>query len=458
MAPVAHSFADPVTGRVHLMLRGQDGAHAALLDGAVRRRSDTEFKAGFYAYAWTEHRSLMNHEWAHVLQLTSYPFLFLRAARSARMMVGPARYLAGHPGRHELPIRFEMDEQWMWSSMLGTFGFVATVMADSVQIDPVAPGTIRRGVLTERDLIEEDATVFEYRSEIAARGRGTAYRNWLRERPHYSRLFSFLAQQFGADGALRVLPMLVRIAYRTTRPLESFFRAFGTVMIEGLPADPEGDATLEELLLEDLRQRLGTIGPGALTMQRPELDDPAGVIEDDAFMELIDGYLQLPIAPLARINLAGTEDQLGVASAALASPWEFFDRRTQLFDERLGDYLPPVITVALDDPQFPAGATLLVVSQLLRDMPFPIEGTTYEDWATSTLKARLMWQAIMDGASGPNARCPHHDCPYHPTGLCHGWMTMPATADDCEFPDFMRYTTHHALSADGLALEPVDAV
>jgi hypothetical protein len=454
LAPIAHSYADPATGCVHLTLRGLDEPFQDLVEVARSAARAESFKTDLYMYAWTAHRSLMVHEWAHVLQLATYPLLFLRSARAARLMIAGSVYLAGNPGRHPLPLRYGMDERWLLSNMLGTVGFTVELVENGLRLTPVPPGTVRRGVMTERDLIEEDATVFQYRAEIAGRGRGAPYRNWLRERPRYSRLFSFLAQQLGDDRALRTLPMLVRVAYRTTRPVQAFFEGLGTLMFVG----EEDDDVLESVLLDALRESLGSIGAGVLTMAQPELDDPAGVIEDAAFEELVGSYGQLPIAPLARINLSGTDEQRGTAGAALRAPWEFFDRWKQEFDDRLIDYLPPAITVALDDPRFPAGSTLLTISPMLHRTPFPIEGSNYGEWTSATLKARLMWRAVMEGATEPNARCPHVSCRYHPTGLCNGWMTVPATQEDCEFPDFLRYTTKHELSADGLALEPAKPV
>lgn len=456
MAGSAHSYVDLATGSVHLTLRGLDEGFADLLGAARSNPRDGTFKTGLFNYAWEAHRNVVIHEWGHVLQLVSYPLLLLRAARAGRVMAGPSIYMANHPGYYPLPLRFEMDERWRLSTMLGTIGFRATVADDAVGLSPVEGSTARRGVLTERDLLEEDATVFQFRAEISGAGTGKAYRRWLRERPRYTRLFSFLATHFGDDAALRLLPILVRIAYRTTRPIEAFFRSFGTLKLEGLHDDPTLDDTLEEVLFSNLREPMGTVEARDLTMGTPELDDPEGLIEDAAFDELAARYPQLPIAPLTRINLHGSEEQRGVVNQALRDPGSFFNRWTRAFDNRLLDYLPPAITVALDDPDFPFGSSLLFISPLLGQTEFPqIAGVTYADWMNPVLKGRMVWRAIADAAAGPNTRCPHTTCSYHPTGLCRGWMTVPASADDCEFPRFLASTTKHQLGADANVLEPV---
>ena len=459
MADVAHSYADPATGCVHLTLRGEGGEFRELVEAAQTDPRNVAFKAKLYSYAWREHRTLIIHEWAHVLQMATYPALFLRSARAARIMAGPAVYLAGNPGRHPLPLRFEMDERWALSNMLSTVGFRAEVGETGVSLEAVED-RVGRGILTERDLLEEDATVFQYRAEISARGSGRAYRNWLRERPRYTRVFSFLATRFGDGAALRLLPILARVAFRTTRPVEGFFKAFGTLALAGpgLYADPDlDDADLEGLLLENLRSSHPSLDADELTMQSPEFDDPTGVIDEPALAELVRRYRQLPISLLAEIDLNGSDEQRGWAQAALRAPETVFDRRRWEEDTRPRDYLPPITTIALADPAFPQGASLMVTAPLYAITEYPaIPGQTYAQWTSAMLKGRLMWRSIMATPDpGPNARCPHEACAYHPAGLCRGWMTIPAVEHDCEFPEFLVHTTKHGLSADGRALEPV---
>lgn len=419
---------------------------------------ENSFKAGLLDYAWSAQRSLVLHEWAHVLQLATYPALFLRSARAARIMAGPATYLAANPGTHPLPLGFVMDEDWSVSGMLGTAGFRAIVRETEVEWR-IVQDRVGRGILTERDLLEEDATVFQYRAEIAARGSGRSYRNWLRESPRYSRVFVFLSRHFGDDAALRLLPILARVAFHTTRPLEGFFRSFGTLMHEGAGfyADPGfDDEDLEFVLLANLRSTQGSIGAGELTMQNPELDDPEGVIEEEALADLATRYKQMPIGLLTEIDLNGNEDQRGVARAALRKPEDLIDRLNWEEDTRPRDYLPPITTITLADPDFPRGASLLVHSPLHLATEFPgVAGQTYANWTDAMLKGQMMWRAILETPEAPNARCPHEACSYHRTGLCRGWMTIPAAADDCEFPEFLVHTTRHRLGTDGTALEPV---
>lgn len=393
-----------------------------------------------------------------MLQLATYPFLFLRSARAARVMAAAPGYLAEHPGRYQLPLRLEMDELWRDSRVLSTFGFRASVIDNEVHVSPGLSDGIGRGILTERDLLEEDATVFQYRAEISARGSGRSYRNWLRERPRYSRLFSFLATHVGDDAALRLLPILVRIAYRTTRPLEGFFSSFATVLHFELAEHWDDEQELEDILERARRGAVDHLGDDDLTIQKPELEDPAGWIDDEVFTALVERYQQLPIAPLARINLLGTDKQREHAREALRMPWQFFNRYTGAIDDRLGDYFPPAMTIALDDPGFPRGSTLLWISPLLRESEFPVDGRTYSDWLNVFLKGRILSRALQSGSTGPNEQCPHVTCGYHSSGLCRGWMTVPKAAADCEFPEFLARITNHRLSADGRVLEPITTI
>jgi len=454
----AHSYVDSVTGCVHLTLRGADDEFAELvrMAGAVPR--EQSFKQDLYAYAWERHRHLLLHEWAHVLQLLSYPALYLRAVRGGKAMVGPAFFLSANPGNYALPLDFRMDERWATSSLLSTVAVRAVVGESSMELSVVEDG-VARGVLTERDLIEGDATVFQYRAEISARGLGRAFRNWLRERPRYSRLFSFLAIHFGDDAALRLLPIMVRVAFRATRPLEAFFGCFGMIMHEGadfFESLEMDDEELEDLLFTDLRSKHGSVDPDELSMQRPELDDLLGVIEVKAFAEIVRRYPQLPVAPLTKIDLEGEDGQRGVAREALRYPERFFDRRKRDFDPRLEDYLPPAITIALDAPDFPQGSTLLALAPVLEQTPVPgLDGTPYSEMTSLVLKNRWVWRELLDGEERPNRKCPHASCPYNSPGLCRGWLKVPPEPSNCEFPDFFTQTTKHRVNADGTALEPV---
>jgi len=372
-------------------------------------------------------------------------------------MVGPGVFLSTNPDRYPLPLRFQMDAEWQLSSMLSTIPFRAVVGEHDIRTE-VAKSNVGRGILTERDLLEEDATVFQYRAEISGPGLGRAYRNWLREQPRYSRLFSFLGLHFGsADAALRLLPVMVRAAFRTTRPLESFLKIFGTIMHEGVDffVDVPTDEDLEDLFLIDLRSKLGAVTADDLSMQKPESGDPQGVIEEEPFLSLIDRFPQLSISPLSNLDARGATGKGGLAREALRHPERFFDRRDPEPREDLLAYWPPAMTISLDHPDFPRGATLLALSPLLHETVVPgLDGRTYAEWTQSVLKNRMLWREVLAGAAGVNSRCPHSACGYHESGLCHGWMTVPAKADDCEFPQFLSLITKHRLSTDRTALEP----
>lgn len=456
VAKVAHSYADPATGAVHLFLRGSDPAFMELVADARTRKAD--YKSNLYRYVWRAHSSLLAHEWAHILQVVSYPFLFLRAARAGRVMIGPSVFLASNPGRHTLPLSLEMDNRWRESLMLSTVAFRAIFGERSVEFSLVEPGRIARGVLTELDMLEEDATVFQYRAGISAPGKGAAYRVWLRERPRYSRLFAILSQRLGDGDALRWLPILVRLAYHTTRPVEAFFTSLSTLLLDGPDIYGDADITdiVEQALFDNLKRSLGTLAADQLTIHRSELDDPPGVITPEVFRELAQRYTQLPVAPLTSLNHNGTDAQRGVVDEALRAPWRFFDRRQHRFDDRLIDYLPPAMVIRLDSIDFPAGSTLIAFSPLLLKTPLPLAGAaTYAEWTQEALRTRMVWKALLEGASGAHPRCPHGACTYHRSGLCHGWFPIPTELQNCSFPEFWTLATKHRLSADGAALEPV---
>ncbi len=143
-----------MTGCVHLTLRGDDDAFDVLVKEAQRKPRDANYGAVLFEYAWSRHRSLFVHEWAHVLQSATYPLLFLRrCARAGRVMAGFGRFLKENPGHHVLPLGFRMEERWGASQVLDMYAFTAEVRTDSVKWSQAEVGAVRRGTLTEREVV-----------------------------------------------------------------------------------------------------------------------------------------------------------------------------------------------------------------------------------------------------------------------------------------------------------------
>ena len=453
------SHADLVSGAVFVRVGGDDPAAAELVTASRGDPFDTGYKAGLVQYAWDRHRSLIAHEWAHVLQVASYPYLFLRAARQGREMSGVSVFLEKNPGEWPLPLPVRMVDEWRDSRLLSQVPVRVRVLDREVAFEPVTTmGAIVRGALTESDLIEEDAQIFQYRVEIGSRGNGAAYRRWLRERPRYSLVYNLLTRYLGVEPAYRLLPLLVRLAFATTRPLEAFFRSFGMVYGNGLHELSSGWDSLDvvhQILERNLAERLGPVAADSLTMFRSELADPPGVIDERLMAQLLDRGRQLPVSVLTQAHLDGGPDERGAITRILAEPWEYFPRRRPPVDA-LATFLPPGFVFRPAGAAW--GASVISVSPLLSNTPFPpIAGADYGQWFVEVLRARRVWKAIHAGAAGANPGCAQDSCRFHGTGLCHGWFPFPKAVDDCAFPQFFTLTTKHDVAPDGTRLEPVPA-
>ncbi|GAA4605243.1 hypothetical protein BJY16_005311 [Actinoplanes octamycinicus] len=448
------SHADLVSGAIFLRLGGADPLTADLLAAAAADPASPHYKNGVLLLAWEPYRSLLAHEWAHVLQVASYPYLFLRAARHGRVMIGISVALEAAPGEYPIPLPFRLDEQWSTSSVLSQLPVRVEITEDGVAIEPVDPGLIARGVVTELDLLEEDAQIFQYRAEIGARGNGRSYRRWSRERPRYERLFLLCARHLGTEPAYRALPVFVRLAFRTTRPLRAFFTCLAVVLKYG-PDDLTGwDTlpTLESILQDQLVAEFGLLAADAVSMDHPEVADVEGVLPPDALAVLRRRGRQLPASVLT-----GMEIEDGVVSEFLTEPWRFLPRGGNPTPAALR-LMPPLLVVELVGADFPVGSTVLALSPELRgSSPIDVPGASYLDWTPEIYRTRSVWKAVAAGARGPHPRCPHTACRVHRTGLCHGWFPFPADFEDCRFRPFLRHTTKHDVAADGTHLVPVPA-
>jgi hypothetical protein len=452
---IRYSWADPSLGLTHLVVR----ASTADVQKRIDASPETDYTLGMYHYAWEHHRMILVHEWIHILQVATYPWLFLRAARALRRLPAPFALLRSQPGKWDLPLRFAPIPEYADSRELETVAVRITVEGEGLRYRPVL-STRLRGVLTEQDLVEEDATVAEYRIEIGGSGNGASYRHWLTERPHYQRTFSLLSQHMSDDAALLVLPILVRVAFQTTRPIESFARGLARVLLDGpeVWTDPVHVNNLEKVLLDEALTRLGVADDRSTSFLSHAISDQPGFITADQFGVLLTETAHLPVSLLGRWSRDDDASQDGTPYlvGVLREPWRDFGRRAGQISETLGRYMPPGTTIELDDPAFPIGQTVLIVSPALVDECLPGQNElTYRHVIIEGLRTRMVTDALT-GEREPHHRCPHQTCPVHQTGLCRGWIPIPRTFADCQFPGFFQAASGHWLDDTGRALVPVE--
>ena len=451
-----YSWAEPALGSIHLVLPGDNPEAEPLVQQALDGQRSFEFKLSVYNFAWSKYRSLFLHEWAHILQTASYPTLFVRARRTVRQIYGPFVCLRRNPKRQTLPLVFHLERDWVLSEKLETVP-VRVILGDDGAKMAVASNRNRRGIISELDLIEEDATVFQYRGEIGAEGNGAGYRRWLREKARYHRVFSILAKRVGDDAAFALIPMLTRMAFRTTRPLSAFFRVFGFVHKVGgdYLTTPARIEEVEAVLLEELLKHFGVADEDSLDPMTPTIRDKPGVITDELFARVIEKTPQLVVQPMAMETLLPVPLK-GLIVKVLRRPWIYFPRRSELRDEVL-KLVPPAVTVRFDHPEVSFGATVLIVAPALAKIDVPGVGCSYHKLVVDGLRCRHVSNGLT-GDPGLSPDCPHRDCPIHRTGLCRGWWPVPGQWENCDFPEFFEGMTGHRVSDDGRELRPIETI
>jgi hypothetical protein len=391
------------------------------------------------------------------MQVASYPYLLLRAARQAQITSAFLRELKEKPGPIDLPLKLRPKPEWRDSQILDRLSVRVTFEDSGSQLEVLPEGVIARGSITERDIVEQAAQIFQYQAEIGSRGNAMGYSRWLREPGRYTLAFGLVARQLGAENAYRMLPVLTRVAFGTTIPLSAF--AAAVAQCKMLPADLfdwESRDACGALLLNMLRRRWGTVDPGDVRLSRPEVDDPQGVFPDDSLAALVPLLKKLPTSLLSEADSHAAVDGRVTMSAFLNEPWRHWPRGAGPNGDA-GNFLPPGIVIQLFDDAFPSGASVMWVSPLMSQTPFPdVAGGTYADWFRELYRARIATTSMLAPVSAPHPLCPHTGCRFHPTGLCRSWFPVPkSTSDECLFPGWIRVTTGRDVSSDSSQLVPV---
>ncbi|MGB6004806.1 MAG: hypothetical protein WBG36_09355 [Ornithinimicrobium sp.] len=459
------SFADPTVGSVTLAATVEDNEILQIMHDWQGDRAATQDKLD--RWLWEKDTELFAHEWAHILQVATYPLLYLRAARRARRISQWAFAVRDLPNGETLPLFGQLDERSRDSDLIEVVRVRLILEPGGIRMEPMASLRPRRGVIQELDLVEEEATIFQYRATIGSRGSGHGYRHWLAESSRYSAIFSFLSTFCTDDQALALLPVLARISLHTLHPLQSFAGMLTDIVRDGADtytkdyADQEWEIWAEDFFKSRLMERVDeAISPRELFLA-DALDDKQGYITDESFDELIEFTPHLPMGALARWNRG--ED--GLLDNVLRAPWSHIDR-DGAFDPRLERFRPPLSVYRLTGMQSGAERAMVLPSAAMRNIQAPRVFQLDEDSTLmlSTIVLEL-WKAaeLLDaalGVRGPIIACPHAQCRFHSKGLCEGWPQIPQEFEDCTFPEWLSARTGKTVSPDGrhLIQEPSQTV
>ena len=445
----AASYADPLVGAITVRL----DVPSADFDGI---RADSVNKDGFHerlaSYAWQVAPGLLSHEWAHIMQVSAYPLLLLRAARQGRLIPGMITAIAGLEVPAGLPAVLRLDDDWHFSSLIETLPIRLHAADQGIRMEAVETLDPRRGTLRELDLVEEDATIFQYRVEIGSPGTGPGYRRWLIERPRYSAIFSFLTDFMTDDQALQLIPVICRVCFATIRPLESLavilsdLVQFGADTFTSDYAYDEWDATAEDLFRDRLRGRYPIASAESVDFRLSAMHDAQGLITAEQHARIAEVSPHLVASLLAQWS----QDDNGLLTAVLRHPWQFFERRGRGWDTRLDRYAPPVTVYdlrAAEDRQL----IVIATSEAMKQQRAPVflgADIGLPTLLLETLRRKYLVDAAL-GQSPPVPECPHTHCRFHRTLLCRGWFPIPADAAACDFPEWFGDNAGLTVTDDG---------
>jgi hypothetical protein len=463
------SYADTTVGaiafNIDLEQEIDQQAVANLIDLSERRRDGRiDGRTWSNAALWflhTRRRPLLAHESCHILQAVSYPALFLRSLRelllvrrvfarirreeSMRVPIGEVLRVGLPPDLNatlHAPVylyRIEID------------GYAARVLPGNVEHPSVYD-------ITETDLLEADASIFQYKVEIGGPGKARSYLRWLREPGRSSMVFKLVARHLGnAESAYIAVPVLVRAAFSTTWPVN----AFASLLAATREWDPSlpvelGIEGFARLVFPKTAERFAPKGPA------PDPTEAAGkdtfmFLDDEAHRALAASNPVHPLSPLVIRYLAERKRSPGFPDW-FVHPYKYFEREGDELSELIQVYRAPLIATRLVHPRLRINDTVLDFAT--REFPEETGRAGQEDYHTYIrlllMAKEFVFLLATDNYDGDSHNCHHTDCRFHASRLCQRWAPVPKEFLDCEFPGWLADGTAHRLTYDdkSVILEP----
>jgi hypothetical protein len=453
------SYADTTIGAVFFNISPSHNrvVQEDIIPIALRRKESAEARLDYVRrLAWytdTYHRSLRNHEWCHILQAVIYPALYFRCVRELNL-VESILTTYRHDNEPQIPIRRWLPEEWQKTLMAPTRLYQMNInQSGDLHILPGNPIERGRSDLTENDLLEEDASIFQYKVEIGRQGNGFAYRKWLREQSRYTMTFNFLARLVGEENAYLALPPLVQTSFCTTTPMETFGQLVSLTVRTNtdLPSKLGIDDYLAFL---QTTIRTSTLGLSIPNPEKPITEDPLSRLDSEAMYEFIQASANHPLQPLAQdLWLNQSEKQF---QEYMLHPYRAFNRYTGEVSEELMKFWPPMMVLRLLDPALSLKDAVFVVAPQFAGKPWkPLPEITYDEYFSELLNRRyLAFALVTDLYDNVPHNCHLTECPYHKTNLCRRWLFIPPEPELCDFPKVMEISTFHYLDIDENVLRP----
>jgi hypothetical protein len=379
---------------------------------------------------------LLVHEWSHALQAVTHPALYVRCLSELSAVCAVVDELRKTP--NDLPLPLVVDKRWQDELLAQITPIRIEIGSNGVPVaEPPGDRTMPNDV-SAGDLLEDTASIFQYRAEIEADGAVSGYRRWLKERHRYSKTFELVSKAIGAEETYLALPALVMAAYATTSPLRCFVWLLEQAAAGELaPASEVGAEGYLGALDEALRQTFNSIAP------EPRLYESHNqrllYIDREAVLGLAREWEGHPLSAVVKRAWAD-ELQIGRLREAMLHPWQALSRREHHAREWVEPYGPPVAAFrVLGDDRFGLGDTAMKISDTVIEESPKMSKT---DWQWHIIELVRMKAFVFAAATRflnkQAHNCPHDDCRFHQHDLCRAWIHIPPRPQECVFPEWLE--------------------
>lgn len=455
------SYADITCGTIFFELPGfNEESLSSVLLLAKRRKQAVHEREEYIDttlnYLLENHKELFAHEWCHILQGLAYPGLFLRTVREMWMVENIlGAFRSSDAERLTIPQELTGQYKKFFYGPTLLYSMQGLANGTALELRGVPSDQLRGLEFSEIQLLEEDASIFQYKVMIEAEGDGQGYRRWLRHQPRYSSIFNMLRRFFDDQGAYIALPPLVRYAYSTTRPVETFAlltaRSIGTFGSRGL-ATTDVDA-YSDWLRNLLPNVVAPPNMYIVNARESGVNDP-NILIDVSMIERI--HSQADRHPLYRqMQLLLNNSEMGhKIRYALLHPFLMLNFCKKTVDLEVVEYLPPLTHIRIHHSDLRIADSLFRVAPVLAGKPTPFMGDLrYDEWLPEFIGRKHLAISLMtDLMADKLHNCHHTGCPLYASGLCRRWYKIPIRPEDCEFPAMMEIATYYRYDTGSNAL------
>lgn len=455
------SYFDTTLGSVFFNLRPDEIPELMeALKGARRSRKLSEEKRREYAdflMAWVSirHYPLLAHEWCHALQALTHPALYLRCLREWSAVCAVVDELSKAP--QVVPVPFFIGDAWFGDLTWPTYPVRISVDGEGQPRTEDSTSRSMPNDISEADLLEDSASIFQYRAEIGSEGTAGGYRCWLNEGSKYlyAKVFEFVSGVLSPADAYIAIPPLVMAAYGTNWPVHIFTWLLAGTVREA-PARPSEMGTdlyceyLDEVLQASLKR-----GPAPEPRRNLLQEGDPRRIDAEAMHELAAGFPMHPLTPV--VERAWEGENIGRLREAMLHPYHAFSRRNREAEDWLEPYRPAVTSFRVLGDGFDVGDTLLYISPTVVGRGSKPDDASWEQFLMELMRIK----AFVFAVATPFVRslphnCPHTECGYHQLDMCHTWAHVPARHEECTFPAWLRERVKRRVNFDDELLMPID--